>query len=271
MPADCSSWEAFSDTHEKSQLWQLAHDNHVDSILRWMEVEPCLARARTEDGRGRREWQCRFGTPPPPCTDLGAAEERQRPAEPAHNLLPLLLASSFVCVGSLWGRGSQLPRPGAERWSIEGGGGRSERPGFESRRGTVAFVKAEAPNPAAAVSSREAKQRGAIMVLRRGEPSHCQDGRRKVVQTSESSHCTVGPGYAKRKRGLLGTMERGGFVRLLHVCGGSPSSHSLCRRAGVVAGVACGAVTACQSDHSTSGWHGTAGPLMRRGTFTASS
>ena len=60
LAADCSSWEAFSNTHEKSQLWQLAHDNHVDSILRWMEVEPCLAKARTEDGRGPLFWAYEF-------------------------------------------------------------------------------------------------------------------------------------------------------------------------------------------------------------------
>uniref|UniRef100_A0A6U1JKT3 Uncharacterized protein n=1 Tax=Tetraselmis chuii TaxID=63592 RepID=A0A6U1JKT3_9CHLO len=58
---DCSKWEAFTDTDEKSALWQSIATHNLESVVPALKSDPCTAKARSKDGRGPLFWAYEFG------------------------------------------------------------------------------------------------------------------------------------------------------------------------------------------------------------------
>ena len=55
-PEECREWATFENNEEKTRLWELCNARAYENIKSWIESNPCVVHARSEDGRGALFW-----------------------------------------------------------------------------------------------------------------------------------------------------------------------------------------------------------------------
>eukprot|EP00958_Prasinococcus_capsulatus_P008206 scaffold781_cov394-Prasinococcus_capsulatus_cf.AAC.29 len=57
----CEEWTRLENTEDKTRMWSLISQGEVSYIRSWVDTNPCVAKLRSEDGRGPLFWAYEFG------------------------------------------------------------------------------------------------------------------------------------------------------------------------------------------------------------------
>ena len=57
----CAQWTGREDFEDKTKMWSLVSQGEASYISSWVESNPCVAKLRSQDGRGPLFWAYEFG------------------------------------------------------------------------------------------------------------------------------------------------------------------------------------------------------------------